>query len=102
MAAEELDKAVIGTIGKAEKPVPPGKKGYISFKRQLYGITDRIRQQRRDVVLSMTPEDLSAAAADLCESYTRGASVVFSGRQIIDAELGKMPELEKNITEISL
>ena len=47
--AGEVDKAVIGTIGREDRPDRPGEKGFVSLQRTLHGITDEARQARRDV-----------------------------------------------------
>ena len=55
IADDQIEKAVIGTVGKDEKPLDPGDKGLVNFKRKLVGVTDEIRQGHRDAILSVNP-----------------------------------------------
>ena len=76
LTRESLEKAIIGTIGKDTKPHVPAVKGIIGFKRALYGITDEARQRKRDLILSMSVQDLKGAAAALLERTGEGATVI--------------------------
>jgi hypothetical protein len=55
---EELDKAVIGTIGDMDSPKFPDAEGLAATLRSLMGLSDEKRQQIRDEVLSASREDL--------------------------------------------
>ena len=44
----EVEKAVIGTIGREDRPIDPGEKGFVSLQRRLHGVTDAARQTRRE------------------------------------------------------
>jgi Zn-dependent M16 (insulinase) family peptidase len=59
---EELEKAVIGTIGSLDKPMDPSSKGYAAMIRDLAGITDEDRQNFRNKVLETSPESLIEVA----------------------------------------
>jgi hypothetical protein len=56
LSADELEKAIIGTIGMMDRPMDPAGKGYVAFMRHFAGITDEMRQKFRDDILSATPE----------------------------------------------
>jgi len=58
MAAVDLEKAIISTIGMLDKPMDPSSRGYIAMVRLFGGTTDEMRQKFRDDVLSATPKKM--------------------------------------------
>lgn len=54
---EEVDGAIIGTVGDMDGPMPADSKGWTSLRRYLMGQSDETRQRFRDevccVVLSL-------------------------------------------------
>ena len=62
VSQEELEKAVIGTIGALGKPLDPAGRGYTALIREFSGMTDPIRRRFREAVLASTPERLQDAA----------------------------------------
>ena len=85
LSAEAFEQVLIGAVGREERPMAPGERGYTALKRSLLGISDRMRQHRRDRLLSASPEDLAAAAGRLASSYGRGYSAVLTGRQALES-----------------
>lgn len=74
--AEDLvEEAAVGALGRDLRPLMPEERGYVDFKRELYGIEDRIRQAKRDALLSATSGEIAAAAERLAEDF-RDASIV--------------------------
>ncbi len=65
-----LKKAVIGTVGNEVRKLAPGIKGFIGFRRKLYGITDEARQNKRDCILSAEPGELKHAAEELLRHFS--------------------------------
>ncbi len=59
---EELEKAVIGTIGALDRPLDPAGRGYTALIRKFSGLTDPIRRRFREEVLDVDPERLQQAA----------------------------------------
>ena len=59
---EELEKAVIGTIGALDRPLDPAGKGYTALIREFSGLTDPIRHRFREEVLAVDPERLQETA----------------------------------------
>jgi Zn-dependent M16 (insulinase) family peptidase len=85
-----LDLAKIGSISRELKPLSPGEKGMVGFKRSLYGISDRIRQHRRDVTLAAVGEDLQQAASRLAQSLkTSGRRTVLAGKELLEGLQGQ-------------
>jgi hypothetical protein len=100
--ADQIEKAIIGTVGKDEKPLDPGEKGFTNFKRKLCGITDELRQKRREFILKVNRKALSLAAEKLIKEFDNGFAVVMSNEKAITAASVDLKELKKNITEITL
>ena len=63
----EIEYAVVALIGKELKPLSPQARCDESFRRVLYGMSTPLYLKRRKILLSMTPEDLDAAAARISE-----------------------------------
>jgi Zn-dependent M16 (insulinase) family peptidase len=59
---EELEKAVIGTIGALDRPLDPAGKGYTALIREFSGLTDPLRHRFREEVLAVDPERLQETA----------------------------------------
>ncbi len=78
IGAEEAEEAVIGTVGHDLKPLLPEERGLADFRRELYGISDGLRQAKRDDLLSIREGELRAAAARLRDSLVSGTSVLIS------------------------
>jgi len=72
---EELEKAIISTIGMIDKPSGPAGRGYTSLMRSFAGVHDDMRQKFRDDILSSTPRKLRDALADYFSKNTGSASV---------------------------
>jgi Zn-dependent M16 (insulinase) family peptidase len=99
---EEVEKAIIGTVANAEKPMPPGEKGIVSLKRRLYHITDEMRQMRRHVVLGTTIDDLERAAISLLAKFEEGFSVTIASREKIASESSRLPGLMESISDLAI
>ncbi len=95
-----VSRAVIGTVGREEKPMDPGEKGFVSLKRNLYGINDELRQKKRDAMLGLKPENISGSALQLLKEFEKGTEVVIAGREMINREASELKALKSNITEI--
>lgn len=88
-----LDLAKIGSISRELKPLSPGEKGVVGFKRSLYGISDRIRQHRRDLTLSAEPGDLQKAAERLAQALdTSGRRAILAGKELLQATESQVRE----------
>jgi Zn-dependent M16 (insulinase) family peptidase len=82
ISQEDLDKAVIGTIGVMDRPMDPANKGYTAMIRHLSGMTDAYRQALREEILSMTMRNLGEKArCYLDESRPASSIAVFSSQE---------------------
>ena len=99
---DQIEKAIIGTIGKEDRPQDPAEKGLISLKRRLCGITDALRQSRREVMLEVDHAALAGSAERLLESFESGFSVVMSNQDAIRKAGKQLEELNQLIREVPL
>lgn len=84
---EQVEKAVIGTIGALDRPMDPSTRGYISMLRGFAGLTDEGRQRFRDGVLECGREKvLESGSKVLLEPGKKpGVSVYASGERLAKA-----------------
>jgi len=64
LSRDELDKAIIGTIGALDKPMDPSSRGYVAMIRDFTGLTDEDRLKFRNDIMDMDPDRLQKAARD--------------------------------------
>jgi len=62
MTPTTLANAVIGMIGDMDGPMSPDQKGFTSMDRWLCGLSDELRQERREQVLGTTAKDFEEFA----------------------------------------
>jgi Zn-dependent M16 (insulinase) family peptidase len=91
--SSEVEKAVIGTVGREERPLDPGEKGFVSLQRKLHGVTDEVRQERRDRLVAVDPAALADAARKLRTFFDQGFSAVISNRKALGEAAAELPEL---------
>jgi Zn-dependent M16 (insulinase) family peptidase len=75
LTEDELNKAIIGTIGDIDSYQLPDAKGRTAFMRHILGVTEEERQKRRDEVLSTSIKDFRTFA-DVLESVRQEGQVV--------------------------
>ena len=77
----DIERAVIGCAKAAERPIRPGPATATAAWRYLTGLTEDIRQERRETLLAATPDSVKSAAVKLFrENYPRRNICVVSGR----------------------
>lgn len=85
LSQDELEKSIIGAISSMDAYQLPDAKGYTSMIRYLLGITDEVRQQYRDEVLSTTVADFKAFAQVLDRLNEKGLVVVMGSPEALAA-----------------
>ncbi len=88
----EVEEAAIGAIGRELRPMLPEEKGFVDFRRSLYGIDDEMRQAKRDSMLSTRGPELARAADRLAESYRSASSVLISRAEDVQFMLRERPD----------
>jgi Zn-dependent M16 (insulinase) family peptidase len=95
-----VEHAILGSIGGELRPLSPAEKGAVSLKRILYGVTDELRQRKRNLTLEMTGDRLVEAARRLSAAFDRARSAVLCGKDALEAASGKLPELSAAVVEL--
>jgi hypothetical protein len=96
----EVDRAVIGTVGREDHPIDPGEKGFVSLQRGLHGVTDEVRQARRTALLTVNRRSVMDAAHLLREGSRAGFSVVIANKRSLQDAAGEMPELGDRVIDL--
>ena len=79
MTADDMEKAIISTIGALDKPLDPSGRGYAAMMRIFAGATDEMRQNFRDNVLSATPRQVKDTLNDyFAQAAKANAVAVYS------------------------
>ena len=84
MGEEEIQKAIIGSIGILDRPTDPVGRGATSMIRHFSGLTDEARKAFRAAVLSATKDILQKEALSyLMQNVTRSSVAVYGGEEKI-------------------
>jgi Zn-dependent M16 (insulinase) family peptidase len=82
ISEEDLEKAVIGTIGTLDRPMDPEAKGTTAMIRECVGLSDEGRQAFRDAVLGTTVQSIREAAETWLEkSHERSAVCAYASEE---------------------
>ncbi|MEN6622228.1 MAG: insulinase family protein [Smithella sp.] len=85
ISPEDMEKAIISTIGMLDRPLDPGGRGHVALMRNIAGITDEMRQQFRNEILSATPQKLKNTLREyFSRSSKSAATAVYSSQEKID------------------
>ncbi|MBR0260265.1 MAG: insulinase family protein [Selenomonadaceae bacterium] len=79
----EMDKYIIGTLSKIDKPLTPSIKGQIAAEFCLNNITYADRQKSRNEILSARQEDIQALSKLVADCMNQNILCVFGNEQII-------------------
>jgi len=93
IAAAEMEKAIISTIGMLDKPLDPAGRGYASLMRSICGITDGMRQKFREEILSATPQKIRETLDKYFSEAAKSAAVAVYAAQ------EKLEEANKSLEE---
>ncbi|MDD3981850.1 MAG: hypothetical protein PHT55_06585, partial [Spirochaetales bacterium] len=85
ISTEELERAVIGTIGGVDAYLLPDMKGYVSLVYHLTGYKHEDRQRMRDQILATSAADFRAFGKAIAEARPRAISGALGSAQRIEA-----------------
>ncbi|HVP18010.1 MAG TPA: insulinase family protein, partial [Spirochaetia bacterium] len=88
---DEVEKAVIGSIGREDRPLDPGERGFVSLQRRLHAVTDEMRQERRDRLIATRRAQVVEAARELSRTYDDGFTTVIANRASLGEAAAAMP-----------
>ncbi len=93
ISTEDMEKAIISTIGMLDKPMDPGSRGHVSLMRSIAGITDEMRQKFRDEILSATPQKMKETLSEYFPRVAKSAAVaVYSAQEKINEANSSLEE----------
>ncbi len=98
MDPEVLEKTIIGAVGRDLHPMSPGEKNIVGLRRKLYGITDEMRQTKRDALMAARPEKIVEAAQRLIAAFDRRSSALLAGRKLIEEARGSRKDIAEPIS----
>ena len=97
----DVELAIIGMIGSETRPMSPSQKNIVSARRFLTGVTDEIRQKRRDALISAEPGDIAQVVENLRGRATeRSSSCVIASREALEEAAGEIPELRQFMRDL--
>ena len=79
----EMDKYIIGTLSKIDKPLTPSIKGQVAADLCLKNITLADRQKSRDEILSARQEDIRALSKLVADCMNQNNLCVFGNEEIL-------------------
>lgn len=80
-----LEKVITGCYSREVQPRSPADKGFISFIRLLYGITDAQRREKIESILAVTPARLAECSRELSQQWILARQCVLAGKKLLDA-----------------
>jgi len=93
ISPEDMEKAIISTIGMIDRPSDPSSRGYTALMRSFAGVKDEMRQKFRDDILSATPAKLKSVLLDYFSRKPRSAAVaVYSAPEKLEEANRQMDE----------
>ena len=93
ISSEDMEKAIISTIGMIDKPSDPSSRGYTAMMRSFAGVNDDMRQKFRDDLLSATPRKLKNVLSEYFARAPKSAAVaVYSAPEKLDEANKQMEE----------
>lgn len=93
ISAEDVEKAVISTIGMLDRPMDPASRGHAALMRSIAGITDKMRQKFREEILSATPQKLKKALSEYFPRAAKSAATaVYSAAEKINEANAKLED----------
>ncbi len=102
MDGKTLERAVIAVVGKDVRPLSPGEKSIIGFRRNLYGIDDDLRRRKRQWLLETTGEDIRRAAERLLANMDESSLVVIAGMESVLKASERIPMLREHVVKLPL
>ncbi len=99
LGADDMEKALISTLGALDKPLDPAGRGYVSLIRHFACATDEMRQTFRDRLFATTPGQIRETLAHYFEKTASDQAVaVYSAQEKLEEanrQLADKLKLEK-------
>lgn len=100
ISQKDIDLALVSVIGKELKPLTPVEKSIIGMRRELIGISDTLRKDKREYLMSITKEDLMDYAAVLLHNFDDSSTVVLSSQEALVEASKDLPGLDEYLVTL--
>ncbi len=97
-----LELAIISGVGRDSRPLSPGQKSIVSLKRSLYGISDELRQWKRDELLAVSEGAVRDAARRLADRFEEVHASVMGSRAAVEEAAAEYPGILDHTLELHL
>ena len=85
LADDDMEKAMISSIGALDKPLDPAGRGYVAMIRNFTGATDNMRQAFRDQIFAATPSRVKEALAHYFkQNAVNDAVAIYSAQEKLE------------------
>lgn len=93
LPGEELEKIIIGCIGRMDPPLTPDRKGSISRAEYMTGMTQEFKEKRLDELMATTLDDVRGYADLFHEVKEKGAVCVLGNAAHIKKDASRFDHL---------
>jgi Zn-dependent M16 (insulinase) family peptidase len=92
LSVEEMEKAIVGTIGGLDRPMDPSGRGTVAMIRELAGISDDDRRKFREAILDASTESLLDAAIGYFSAMKKDEGVaVYASEDSLNTANTRLP-----------
>lgn len=100
LAKDDLERAIVGTIGEIDSYKLPDAQGYTSLFRHLTGRSDEELQRIRDEIFATVPADFHRFGQKLDEAAQNSAVVVLGSQERLDSSLFASQDRNLAVTRV--
>ncbi len=94
---EQIDMALISVVGNELKPLTPHEKSIVGMRRMVLGITAKVRENKREDLMSITTENLMDFAAVMLHHFDDASTVILSSKESLLEASKELEGLEDNL-----
>ena len=96
--SEDVEMARLELFGRLLKPLSPASKAILSVRRIIYGVSDEMRKQKRDLTALVTVSDVEKVRLSLIERLKEGAKASLAPLSLekkegVDFSIRTLPQL---------
>ncbi len=97
---KQLENSILGTVGREERPIDPGERGFVSLRRLLSGITDDLRKKRRKIMKFASKKDIVEVAQEIKGQKESAKVVIIASEEMIDREKKHDSRVAENVFDV--
>lgn len=84
LSKKEQNNTIIGTLSSDLSPRSPAEEGWLFLYRKFLGISDEMRQFRRDALLRLKSSTIKQATRRLLETFDQGIGLSLTSESIAE------------------